>query len=113
MAYIIGNNQNGQANNQNSSPVTISSDQIANNQLASEESLILLRRMVKLLESNAVVDAANRQKINLETSTAQLTANINGFSVTIPSIANMDHRQFIDIARNAYANGIRSKLDFS
>jgi len=55
MAYIIGNNQNGQANNQNSAPVTISSDQISSNQLASEESLILLRRMVKLLESNAVV----------------------------------------------------------
>jgi len=57
MSYIISNNQKGQNNNANSSPVTVSSDQIGNNQFASEEALILLRRMVKLLESNAVVDS--------------------------------------------------------
>lgn len=113
MSYIISNNQKGQNNNANSSPVTVSSDQLGDNKLATDESLILLRRIVKLLESNAVVDSANRQRITLESSSAQLTANINGFSVTIPSVANMDHRQFIDIARNAYANGIRSKLNFS
>jgi hypothetical protein len=113
MSYIISNNQKGQNNNANSSPVTVSSDQIGNNQLATDESLVLLRRIVKLLESNAVVDSSNRQRVSIDTSPAQLTATINGFTATIPSIANMDHKQFIDIARNAYANGIRSKLDFS
>lgn len=113
MAYLIGQPQTGQTNNNSSVPVTVSSDQIGNNQLATDEALILLRRMVKLLESNAVVDSANRQRVSIDTSPAQLTATINGFSVTIPSIANMDHKQFIDVARNAYANGIRSKLNFS
>lgn len=107
MAYIIGNNQNGQNNNANSAPVTISSDQIGNNQLASEEALILLRRMVKLLESNAVVDSANRQRIIVEGS-----ANING-TLAVSTVAGYAQQQYIDIARNAYANGIRSKLDFS
>jgi hypothetical protein len=110
MAYIIGNNQTGQANNANSSPVTISSDQIGTNQLASEEALVLLRRMVKLLESNAVVDVANRQRVVVEGS-----ANING-TVTVSNISTMagyGQQQYIDIARNAYANGIRSKLDFT
>ncbi len=115
MAYIVGNNQNGQANNQNSAPVTISSDQISSNQLASEESLILLRRMVKLLESNAVVDVANRQRVSVE---VMPTTNVQGTvavsTVTnVAAIAGHGLQQFVDIARNAYANGIRSKLDFS
>jgi hypothetical protein len=29
------------------------------------------------------------------------------------AIGGMDHRQFIDISRNTYANCIRSKLNFS
>lgn len=102
-------NPNGQTNNDNSSPVTISNDQIGSNQLASEESLILLRRIVKLLESNAVVDSANRQRIIVENIA---TGNI-GTVTNLANIANMDHRQFIDISRNTYANCIRSKLNFS
>jgi hypothetical protein len=110
MAYIIGNNQTGQANNTNSSPVTISSDQIGANQLASEEALVLLRRMVKLMESNAVVDAANRQRIIVEG-----TASVGGTVAVsnVATVAGYAQQQYIDIARNAYANGIRSKLDFT
>jgi hypothetical protein len=110
MAYIIGNNQTGQANNANSSPVTVSSDQLGDNKLATDESLILLRRIVKLLESNAVVDSANRQKVIVEGS-----ANINGTIAVgnISTMAGYGQQQYIDIARNAYANGIRSKLDFT
>jgi hypothetical protein len=37
---------------------------------SSEESVLLLRRIVKLLESSAVVDIANRQKVTLDASTA-------------------------------------------
>jgi|LakMenEpi03Aug12_release.lakeMendotaPanAssembly.Ray.scaffolds.fasta_scaffold192806_2 hypothetical protein len=103
-------NQNGQANNSNSSPVTISSDQIGANQLASEEANILLRRIVKLLESNAVVDSANRQRVTIEGISG--TANLGNLS-NVTTISNMDHRQFIDISRNTYANCIRSKLNFS
>jgi hypothetical protein len=113
MAYIIGNNQNGQNNNANSAPVTISSDQISNNQLASEEALILLRRMVKLLESNAVVDSANRQRMVVDTLPTLATVNTVSTVSNMAAIAGHGLQQFVDIARNAYANGIRSKLDFS
>jgi hypothetical protein len=103
-------NQNGQTNNANSSPVTISSDQIGQNQIASEESLVLLRRIAKLLESNSTVDSANRQKVAIEgTSTITTVSTLSNIS----NIANMDQRQFIDISRNTYANCIRSKLNFS
>lgn len=109
MAYLIGQAQTGQTDNLNSSPVVISSGQISNNQLASDESLILLRRIVKLLESNAVVDAGNRQRISLDASTVTLTANVSNLG----TIASQGLQQFVDVARNAYANGIRSKLNFS
>lgn len=115
MAYIISSPQTGQANNENSSPITISTDQIGSNQLASEESIILLRRMVKLLESNAVVDAANRQRVSVEvipTTTVQGTVAVSAVS-NVAAVAGHGLQQFVDIARNAYANGIRSKLVFS
>ena len=115
MSYIISNNQKGQNNNANSSPVTVSSDQIGNNQLATHESLVLLRRIVNLLESNAVVDAANRQRVAVEvipTTTVQGTVAVTTVT-NIGTIAGHGLQQFVDIARNAYANGIRSKLDFS
>jgi hypothetical protein len=115
MAYILGNNQNGQANNTNSSPVTISSDQIGANQLASEEALVLLRRMVKLMESNAVVDVANRQRVAVEViplTTVQGTVAVSTVT-NVAAVAGHGLQQFVDIARNAYANGIRSKLNFS
>lgn len=103
-------NPNGQTTNENSSPVTISSDQIGQNQLASEEANILLRRIVKLLESNAVVDSANRQKVAIEgTSTVTTVSTVSN----ITAVAGLDQRQFIDISRNTYANCIRSKLNFS
>ena len=108
MAYIIGNNQNGQANNANSSPVTVSTDQISNNKLASDESLILLRRIVKILESNAVTDGQQRQRIIVDAGSITV-----GGTVAISTLAGQAQQQFVDIARNAYANGIRSKLNFS
>jgi hypothetical protein len=119
MSYIISNNQKGQNNNANSSPVTVSSDQLGDNKLATDESLILLRRIVKLLESNAVVDAANRQRVIVE-GTATVAGTVNVGTVTtvtavsnVAAVAGYAQQQYIDIARNAYANGIRSKLNFS
>jgi len=112
MAYFP-QNSNGQAANENSSPVVISSDQIGQNQLASEESLILLRRMVKLLESNAVVDGANRQRVIIDNSSSSSNLNAVSTVLNVAAIALMDQKQFIDISRNTYANCIRSKLNFS
>lgn len=102
-------NSNGQATNENSSPVVISSDQIGQNTLATDESIILLRRLVKLTESNAVVDAANRQRVVIDAGTVTTVSNVSA----IATITGMDHKQFIDISRIAYANCIRNKLNFS
>jgi hypothetical protein len=98
--------------------------------------LVLLSRIVKLLESNAVVDSAQRQRVNVDTASyapftltgAGTTAGV--LRVTLPTdstgilagvttvsnlttVGGMDREQYINIARNAYANGIRSKLIFS
>lgn len=98
--------------------------------------LAMLSRIVKLLESNATVDSAQRQRVNLDTAsyapfalTGPGTA-AGALRITMPTdstgilagvttvtnlttVAGMDREQYINIARNAYANGIRSKLIFS
>lgn len=102
-------NSNGQANNNNSAPVTISSDQIGQNQLATEESLVLLRRIAKLLESNATVTTGQRQLVVVDNIVAGTVNTVQ----TLPNILGVDHRQFIEIARNTFANSIRNKLTFS
>lgn len=86
----------------------------------------MLSRIVKLLESNAVVDQQQRQRLTLDSITSGLTLSnvttvgtvsaITGGTITTVSnanqIAGMDREQYINIARNTYANGIRSKLSF-
>lgn len=99
---------------------------------ATEESIILLRRMVKLLESQNATDIANRQRITIDAITGALTlANITtvatvsavtGITNALPAGTNTigsvnlggaDQRQFIDISRTNYNTGIRSRLTFS
>lgn len=90
---------------------------------ATAEQILLLRRIVKLLESQATVDVGNRQRITLDAITAgvslpAVTAITNALPAgtnTIGSvnIGGADHRQFIDQARTAYNTGIRGKLTFS
>mgnify|MGYP003332657214 FL=1 len=111
-------NQNGQAANANSAPVTISSDQISSNKLASDESLALLRRIVKLLESNAVVDGQNRQRMTIDSisSVTLPTVSTVGQVTTVGNMTTMagqNQQMFADVARNTYATGIRSKLNWT
>ena len=103
---------------------------------STDESIILLRRIAKLLEPIAVQDSAQRQRITVENSTvtvAQATAtnlnatvsqatasNLNANVGTVTSVTNIaglggvDPRfQFIDAARIAYSTGIRNNLNFS
>lgn len=105
---------------------------------AQDESVILLRRIAKLLESSAVTDSSQRQRVVVEQATAASlnttvagtvavsssvagasTANIGqvvvGYGGQAVAAANIiDSRfQLIDIARNAYANGIRTNLVWS
>lgn len=81
---------------------------------ATDESLIYLRRMVKLMESQATVDAANRQRVAVESaviSSGTVTTVTTVGSVT--NIGSWDARQmYADQAKNVYSNSIRRNLTF-
>ena len=94
---------------------------------ATEESIILLRRLIKLLESQSACDIGNRQRIALDTIPAGVTlptvstvttvstvSNISAGTLTnIIALAGADQRQFIDISRTNYNTGIRGRLTFT
>lgn len=91
-----------------------------------EDLMVMLSRIVKLLESNAVVDAAQRQRVTVDSITGALTlatvttvgtvSTITAGTLTavnnVVANAGMDREQYINVARNAYANSIRSQLTF-
>jgi hypothetical protein len=80
--------------------------------------LALLSRLVKVLESNQVVDAQQRQRVTVDfiNSSAALAAVTTVTTVTTlanaTAIAGMDREQYINIAKNTYANSIRTGLTF-
>lgn len=118
---------------------------------ASEDSNVYLRRIVKLLESQAVVDGSSRQRVNIDsfgTNTALVTgtgasgagiprmtvssdssiilaagaatigslatgANVIGSLTNVATIAGQNQQMYQDVARNAFASGIRNNLAFS
>jgi hypothetical protein len=68
------------------------------------ESVILLRRIAKLLEPMATQDVNNRQKVNIEAVGTSFTTNAS-------NMGSVDTRYMIaDWARTAYNTGIRAKL---
>lgn len=93
---------------------------------ATDESLVYLRRMVKLMESQATVDASNRQRVVVDGFGATVTgvgasgagvprvtvASDSAFSATITSLNGWGDAMFQDVARNTYANGIRTNISF-
>lgn len=89
---------------------------------ASEDSIVLLRRIVKLLESQAAVDPQQRQRITLDAITGSLTlSTITTVSTvsTVSSVTNIaalngwNQQMFVDPARTAYNTGIRTQLTFT
>lgn len=93
---------------------------------ATEESVILLRRIARLLESQATVDPQQRQRIaidsiatglvlsNVATVTAitnALPAGTNTIGTVLPG--GWNQQMFSDPARTAYNTGIRRWLTFS
>ena len=86
-----------------------------------DELATLLRRIVKLLEASATVDANNRQKVVVEslsgaavttvTTVGTLTTVTNAVPVgNVATISLENQRMFQDTSRSAYNTGIRSKL---
>ena len=94
---------------------------------ATDDSLVYLRRMVKLMESQATVDAGNRQRVVVDSFGSVVTgvgasgagvprvtvSTDSAFSTTITSFLGANDQAFQDVARNTYANGIRANLQFA
>ena len=89
---------------------------------ASEESVVLLRRIAKLLESQAAVDPQQRQRVVVDAGiTIAATQTLGTVTTvgTVTSITNLaavngwNQQMFSDPARTSYNTGIRSQLTFS
>lgn len=90
---------------------------------ATDDALVYLRRMVKIMESQATVDSANRQRITIDslgtgtavTTTIPVSGTVTATvaNATVASIDGYGRQMFQDVARNAYANGIRANMVFS
>jgi hypothetical protein len=97
---------------------------------ATDDAIVLLRRMVKLMESQATTDAATRQRITVDSlgalgatmpvsGTVALGAGAAAIgSVTFSAgasinISGQNQQIFQDPARTAYATGIRNNLLFT
>lgn len=71
---------------------------------ATDEGVILLRRLVQMLAPIATQDINQRQRIVIEG-----THNVNNVQL----LGGIDFRyEAMDIARNTFANGIRQNLTF-
>jgi hypothetical protein len=83
---------------------------------ATDESVLYLRRIVKLMESQAVVDNQMRQRVTVDVMpTTTVTGTVTVGSITtltsLNQIAGVDSRwQIIDWSRQAYNSGIRGNL---
>jgi hypothetical protein len=86
-----------------------------------ENLLVALSRIVRLLESSAVVDQQQRQRVSLDTIPAGVTlptVTTVGTVTTLSTLTNataiagMDREQYINIANNTYAQSIRKGLTF-
>ena len=100
------------------------------------DSIILLRRMVKLLESSAVVDANMRQRVAVDNILAFSgsgtplggigagSPGVNSITAAAPAATNVSYTPvwvgpvdqryvLMDQSRNTYANAIRPNLSFS
>ena len=91
-----------------------------------ENLISLLERLVKISESNQVVDSAQRQRITLDAITAGITLPTVATVATVTTVttvtavtsvtnitqnAGMDREQYINIAKQTYASSIRNRLN--
>jgi hypothetical protein len=78
---------------------------------ASEETLMLLKRLVKILESNATVDSSNRQRVVVDSGA--ITATMTSTTITSLPVAVQFNYESQDRTRQSYALGIRANLSWS
>lgn len=80
-----------------------------------QDLLRLLSRLVKVMENQQACDSAQRQRVTIDAGTLPTVTTVGTVSSisNISAMASMGQEQYINIARNAYANSIRNKLFFS
>ena len=77
---------------------------------ASDDSILLLRRIVQLLTPIATQDSLQRQRVNVEAGNLATVTTVSSVS-SIATLAGVDTRfQIVDWARAAYNTGIRNNL---
>ena len=98
---------------------------------ATDETVVLLRRLVKLLESQAVVDSANRQKVTIDSTSGNalylggqglaaagnvltVAAPVNGTTYPFYTFEGPVEQRWrvMEDSHQAYQLGIRSHLSF-
>ena len=137
MAYFP-NNPNGQTTSDNSAPVVLSSTQ-SPSLVSQDDTLVILARILKLLESLSIVDSAQRQRVVVDAFGAALSVTVSSGNITVAgtvavstvgsitgalptgantignvttsTIAGMDREMYINQARVAYNTGISAKLN--
>ena len=83
--------------------------------VASEETVELLKKLIVLLQPLYTQDSAQRLRITVDSITGALTLGTvtTVGNANVGSLASVDARYYItDTARKTYANGIRANLTF-
>jgi len=77
-----------------------------------ETLIALMARAVKLLDSNAIVDSAQRQRIVVDAGTLTTVSTVSAVTNVVAN-AGMDREQYINISKQTMAQGIRQRLTFA
>jgi hypothetical protein len=84
--------------------------------IALNDTVQMLKRLLKIAEPLGNVDAANRQRVAVDVLTPGMilstVTTVTGVT-NLATIAGLDQRQFHDGARVAYNTGVRRNLNFS
>jgi hypothetical protein len=77
---------------------------------STDDSVVLLRRLIQLLTPIAVQDGQQRQRVVIDSMSGGMTlTTVNNLN----NLAGVDTRYFLmDTARNVFANGIRQNLTY-
>jgi hypothetical protein len=105
------------------SEVSVGSSPTSTGPSTTDNLLVMLMRMVKLLESNAIVDQQQRQRISVDSfvatvptvstvTTCSTVTTVNTVSAQT-SLAGMDREMHINAAKQTYSDSIRSRLTFA
>lgn len=79
---------------------------------ASDEALILLRKLIQLTQSLSVIDSAQRQRVVIDTMPTSFTVS-GTVNSQVTLVGNVDPRQqFQDTGRMMFGTSIRSNIDF-